>query len=83
LELEKLEAGRRRSYRKRRPAEKHSEPVIVMDEVTEEPLRVEMTNWYHGMFTGLKTANLTEEQIWGDISREQHLKLKNLLNGEF
>ena len=83
MELEKLEAGRRRSYRKKRPAEKHSEPVFVMQDVTEEPVRVEMTNWYHGMFTKLKTVNLCEDQLWGDLSREQHLKLKNLLNGEF
>jgi len=48
-----------------------------------EDLRVIMSNWYHGQFTGIKTSNCTEEQLWGDLTVEQNMKLQRILKGEF
>ena len=48
----------------------------------EDELRTIMSNWYHGQFAGIKTRNCTEEQLWGDLTVEQQMKLKKILKGE-
>ncbi|MFH1416604.1 MAG: hypothetical protein ABIH89_11030 [Elusimicrobiota bacterium] len=42
-----------------------------------------MSNWYLGKFASIKTRNCSEDQIWGELSIEQQMKLIKILKGEF
>lgn len=70
------------TYSKRRAKAKRTYGIIQRSYPAQQ-LRAQMTNWYHGMFHGIKTRNCNEEQLWGDLTREQEVKLKHILKGEF
>jgi len=80
--LEKLINSNKRIYRK---TDKRIPGTIVKetpDVHTSDELRVIMTDWYHGKFASIKTRNCTEEQLWGDLTVEQKIRLKRILKGE-
>jgi len=81
--LLKVVNSKKRVYRKRKRKEIEKSHERRRKISPTAPMRVEMTNWYHGKFTGIKTRNCNEEQLWGDLSRQQEMKLKKILKGEF
>ena len=83
LKLAELIKAHKRVYRKRRKEKPKKLYRLALQPRPAKPLRVEMTNFYHGKFNTIKTRNCSEEQLWGDLSREQQMKLDKILNGDF
>ena len=83
-ELERLLNVHKRIYRKGAVG-KQQEPAsgIYVNDYSDDSLRVDMSNWYHGMFASIKTRLCSEDQLWGELSVEQRINLKKILNGEF
>jgi hypothetical protein len=82
-ELERQLNRCKRIYRKR-PSKTQPEPeqAFYGYDSANESLRVIMSNWYHGQFSNIKTRNCNEDQLWGDLTVEQRMNLKKILNGE-
>lgn len=79
--LKQIVNSNKRIYRK--TEKKLPERTIqrISNEYDNYDIRVIMSTWYHGKFSSIKTRNCTEEQLWGDLTQEQQMKLKEILAG--